>query len=176
MAKAWYVIHTYSGYEERVREALENKRKSMGIEDKILQIVVPTEEVYDVKGKKKVVKAQKVYPGYILIEMDMDNMIWHVVRSTPGVTGFVGPGKKPMSLSQPEIDNIIQRKERAAVQPIPKFKFEKNETVRIMDGPFTNFTGNVEEVNLSRARVKVLVKIFGRATPVELEFSQIEKL
>ncbi|OIO03483.1 transcription termination/antitermination protein NusG [Candidatus Desantisbacteria bacterium CG_4_10_14_0_8_um_filter_48_22] len=176
MAKGWFVIHTYSQYEEKVKEALENKRKALGLEEKIMQIVIPTEEVIDIKNKKKVVMTRKIYPGYLLVEMDMDNKIWHVVRSTPGVTGFVGPGKRPITLNPEEVEGILQRKEKEATQPVPRIQFEKGETVRITDGPFTNFTGTVEEINLSRGKIKVFVTIFGRATPVEIEFTQVEKL
>jgi len=174
--KNWYVIHTYSGYEEKVKEALESKRKAMQMEDQIGQIVIPTEEVIDIKGKKKVVSMRKIYPGYLLIELDMSTKLWHVIRSTPGVTGFVGPGKRPTPLGSAEIASILQRKERVSPQPVPRIQFEKGETIRITDGPFTNFTGTVEEVNVSRGKIKVLVTIFGRATPVELEFSQVEKM
>jgi transcription termination/antitermination protein NusG len=176
MAKEWFVVHTYSGYEEKVKGALDNKIKSMNLEDKIAQVVVPKEDVMDVKGKKKTITERKVYPGYILIEMEMDTKIWHVVKSTPGITGFVGPGKRPMPLTSVEVENILKRKERVAAQPVMRFRFEKNETVRITEGPFANFTGVVEEVSLSRGKLKVLVTIFGRATPVELEFSQVQKL
>lgn len=176
MAKGWFVVHTYSGYEEKVKETLENKCKSMNLEDKIIQIVIPKEEVMDIKGKKKTIIEKKVYPGYLLIEMEMDTKTWHVVKSTPGITGFVGPGKRPMPLMPTEVEGILKRKERVAVQPAMRFRFEKNETVRITDGPFANFTGAVEEISPSRGKLKVLVTIFGRATPVELEFSQVQKL
>jgi transcriptional antiterminator NusG len=148
----------------------------MNLEDKIMQIVVPTEEVMDIKGKKKTISERKVYPGYILIEMEMDTKTWHVVKSTPGITGFVGPGKRPMSLMPAEVENILKRREKVVIQPAMRCRFEKNETVRITEGPFANFTGVVEDVSPSRGKLKVLVTIFGRSTPVELEFSQVEKL
>jgi len=176
MAKGWFVIHTYSGYEEKVKGALENKCKSRNLKDKIIQIVIPTEEVMDIKGKKKTISERKVYPGYLLIEMEMDTKTWHVVKSTPGITGFVGPGKRPISLMPAEVEGILKRKERVATQPVLRYRFEKNETVRITEGPFANFTGIVEEISPSRGKLKVLVTIFGRATPVELEFSQVQKL
>ena len=176
MVKEWFVVHTYSGYEEKVKETLENKRKSMGLEDKIAQIIIPTEEVMDIKGKKKTISERKIYPGYLLIEMEMDTKIWHVIRTTPGITGFVGPGKRPMPLMPAEVESILKRKEKVVLQPSLRVLFEKNETVKIVEGPFTNFTGTVEEVNPSQGRLKVLVTIFGRATPVELEFSQVQKL
>lgn len=176
MGKGWYVVHTYSGYEEKVKETLENKCKSMDMEDKITQIIIPTEEVMDIKKGKKKIEERKAYPGYLFIEMEMDTKIWHMVKSTPGVTGFVGPGKRPIPLRAQEIENVLNRKEKVVLQPVLRLRFEKNETVRITEGPFTNFTGVVEEVNLSRGKLTVLVTIFGRSTPVELEFSQVQKL
>lgn len=176
MAKGWFVIHTYSGYEEKVRISLENKRTSMSMENKIFQIISPQVDEVEVKGKKKTIKHKKIYPGYLLIEMDMDTKTWHLIKSTPGITGFVGPGKRPMPLTPADIENILKKKEKIATQTIMRVKFEKNETVRIKEGPFANFTGVVEEVSPSRGKVKVLVTIFGRSTPVELEFSQVQKL
>jgi len=176
MAKGWFVIHTYSGYEEKVRVSLENKRISMGMENKIFQIVSPQVDEVEVKDKKKTIKHKKIYPGYLLIEMDMDTKTWHLIKSTPGITGFVGPGKRPMPLSFADVENILKKKEKTTAQTVMRVKFEKNETVRIKEGPFANFTGLVEEVSPSRGKVKVLVTIFGRSTPVELEFSQVQKL
>jgi len=176
MAKGWFVVHTYSGYEEKVREALENKRKAMSLENKIFQIISPQVEEMEVKGKKKTIKHRKIYPGYLIVEADMDTKIWHVIKSTSGITGFVGPGKRPMPLSNLEVESILKKREKAVIQTVMRVKFEKDETVRIKEGPFANFTGIVEEVSPSRGKVKVLVTIFGRSTPVELEFSQVQKL
>lgn len=176
MAKQWYIIHTYSGFEKKVKESLESRVKAFGLQDKIGQILIPTEDVVEVRGGKKVVSPRMFYPGYVLVEMEMDDYTWHVVRSTPRVTGFVGSGQSPSPLSEEEVQSILHRMATPADKPKPKLTFERNEQVRIVDGPFANFTGIVEEVNNDRNTLKISVTIFGRSTPVELDFAQVEKV
>jgi transcription termination/antitermination protein NusG len=175
MSKRWYVINTYSGYEAKVKTNLENRIKSMKMEDKIFQILIPVEEVTETRAGKKRITNKKFFPGYILVEMEMDENSWSVVRNTPKVTSFVGSGNKPTPLPDEEVTAILEhigkRRERRAL----KTQFEKSDLVKVMDGPFANFSGTVEEINPERERVKVMVTIFGRQTPVELEFHQIEK-
>ena len=175
MAMQWYIIHTYSGFERKVKESLESRVAAFGLQDKIGQVLIPTEDVVEVRGGKKVVSARMFYPGYVLVEMEMDDYTWHVVRSTPRVTGFVGTGQTPSPLSDDEVQNILHRAATPSDRPKPKLVFERNEQVRIVDGPFANFTGVVEEVNSDRSTLKVSVTIFGRSTPVELDFGQVEK-
>jgi transcriptional antiterminator NusG len=176
MSKQWYIIHTYSGFEKKVKESLESRVAAFGLQDKIGQLMIPTEEVMEVRGGKKVVSPRMFYPGYVLVEMEMDDYTWHVVRSTPRVTGFVGTGQTPTPLSEQEVDNILHRMSISADKPKPKLSFDRNEQVRIVDGPFANFTGVVEDVNADRSTLKVSVTIFGRSTPVELDFGQVEKM
>jgi transcriptional antiterminator NusG len=172
----WYIVHTYSGFEERVRETLRQRAEAMGMGESFGEIRIPTETVVEYKdGKKKEVE-RKFFPGYILIEMEMSDAAWHVVKNTPKVTGFVGTGKKPTPLSQEEVDQILEQVTTAKEKPRPKYVFDRGEPVKIIDGPFNNFTGVVEEVNLDRNTLKVMVTIFGRATPVELDFSQVQKM
>jgi transcriptional antiterminator NusG len=175
MAMQWYIIHTYSGFERKVKESLESRVAAFGLQDKIGQVLIPTEDVLEVRGGKKVVTPRMFYPGYVLVEMEMDDYTWHVVRSTPRVTGFVGTGQTPTPLSEEEVQNILHRAATPSDRPKPKLVFERNEQVRIVDGPFANFTGVVEEVNADRSTLKVSVTIFGRSTPVELDFGQVEK-
>jgi len=176
MAKQWYIIHTYSGFERKVKESLEGRIAAFGLQEKIGQVLIPTEDVVEVRGGKKVTATRMFYPGYVLVEMDMDDYTWHVVRNTPRVTGFVGSGQTPTPLSEQEVQDIIHRAASPAERPKPKLKFERNEQVRIVDGPFANFTGVVEEVNSDRSTLKISVTIFGRSTPVELDFMQVEKI
>jgi transcriptional antiterminator NusG len=176
MAMQWYIIHTYSGFEKKVKESLESRVAAFGLQDKIGRMMIPTEDVVEVRGGKKVVSPRMCYPGYVLVEMEMDDYTWHVVRSTPRVTGFVGTGQTPTPLSEEEVQNILHRITTAADKPKPKLTFERNEQVRIVDGPFANFTGVVEDVNTDRNTLKVSVTIFGRSTPVELDFAQVEKV
>jgi transcriptional antiterminator NusG len=175
MTKQWYIIHTYSGFEKKVKESLEGRVAAFGLGERIGRVMIPTEDVVEVRGGKKVVSNRMFYPGYVLVEMEMDDDTWHVVRSTPRVTGFVGSGQTPSPLSEAEVDNIIHRVATSADRPKPKLVFERNEQVRIVDGPFANFTGTVDEVNADRSTLKVSVTIFGRSTPVELDFAQVEK-
>ena len=176
MAKNWYIIHTYSGFERKVKESLESRVKAFGLEDKIGQIMIPTELVQEMRSGKKVESQRLFYPGYVLVEIDMDDQVWHVVKSTPRVTGFVGSGQTPSPLTEEEVNQIVYRATTASEKAKPKLTFERNETVRIVDGPFNNFTGIVDDVNIDRNTLKVMVTIFGRATPVELDFLQVEKL
>ncbi|MFH0933467.1 MAG: transcription termination/antitermination protein NusG [Nitrospirota bacterium] len=173
MGKNWYVVHTYSGYEQKVKLTIEERRDKGGLKDKISRILIPTEKIIELKGGKKRETDKKFYPGYILVEMEMDDETWHLVRNTPRVTGFVG-GTKPVALSEEEISVILQQIEKGPM-PQVKTKFQKGEQVRIIDGPFTNFVGYVEDLDIDHGRLNVLVSIFGRQTPVELNFSQVEK-
>jgi len=177
MEKNWYVVHTYSGYENKVKANLEKRVESMGMQDKIFRVVVPEEEETDIKnGKKKVVK-KKVFPGYVLVEIVMTDDSWYVVRNTPGVTGFVGSagsGSKPTPLLPGEAETILKR--MGMDERKTDIDFELNETVKVIDGPFANFTGSIEEIDYDKSKVKVFVNMFGRETPVELEFTQIDKL
>jgi transcriptional antiterminator NusG len=173
--KQWYIVHTYSGFESKVKESLRQRAEAMGMSQVIEEILIPTEEVVEVREGKKTRSARKFFPGYVLVKMAMSDDAWHVVRNTPKVTGFVGTGNKPVPLSEAEVQRIVNQISVAAEKPKPKFEFRVGETVRIVDGPFSNFTGQVEEVNEDRSTLKVMVTIFGRATPVELEFLQVEK-
>src|SRR5512141_2407383 len=172
----WYIIHTYSGFERKVKESLESRIIAFGLESKIGKVLIPTESVTEVRGGKKYTSERMFYPGYVLVEMDMDDHVWHVVKSTPRVTGFVGTGQQPTPLSDEEVQQIVYKSGESREKPKLKVKFEKNETVRITEGPFATFTGEVDEVNDDRETLKVMVTIFGRATPVELEFGQVEKV
>jgi transcription termination/antitermination protein NusG len=171
---SWYIIHTYSGFENKVRESLRTRSEAFGFSDKLGEVLIPTEEVVEMRAGKKVTSKRLLYPGYVLVQMIMDDAMRHYIKETPRVTGFVGGGGEPVPLTADEVNKILYR-ETVAVAPRPKLTFEKNETVRIVDGPFTNFTGKVDEVNSERSTLRVLVTIFGRATPVELEFLQVEK-
>ena len=174
--KKWYFIHTYSGFEQKVAESLRTRSEAFGFADKIGQILIPTEEVAEMRNGKKVTSKRMLYPGYVLIEMEMSDELWHAVKNTPRVTGFLGGGTTPVPLTNDEVNAIFNRQQIAAERPRPKLTFEKNETVRITDGPFTNFSGKVDEVNTERNTLRVMVTIFGRSTPVELDFFQVEKI
>ena len=176
MEKNWYIIHTYSGFEKKVAEALKSRIEAEKLAEKFGEIMVPTEDVIEIKQGKKVVTPKLFYPGYVLVEMAMDDETWHVVRSTPRVTGFVGSGQVPTPLSMEEVDRIVHKVEVAAENPKPKLEFERGESIKITDGPFKDFTGSVEEINADRSTLRVMVTIFGRATPVELDFYQVEKV
>ena len=175
-ARKWYIVHTYSGFEERVKETLKQRAEALGMGDKFGEIRIPTETIVELRGGKKRETQRKFFPGYILVQMKMSDAAWHVVRNTPKVTGFIGTGKKPTPLSQGEVDMILEQVVSAKEKPKPKYVFEKSEPVKIIDGPFSNFSGVVEEVNLDRNTLKVMVTIFGRQTPVELEFLQVQKM
>lgn len=173
--KNWYIIHTYSGFEQKVADSLRGRAQAFGFADKIGQILIPTEEVIELRGGKKVTSKRLLYPGYVLVQMEMNDQLWHEVKNTPRVTGFVGGGNTPVPLSADEVNSILFRQATSAERPRPKMTFEKNETVRIVDGPFANFSGKVDEVNTERNTLRVLVTIFGRSTPVELDFLQVSK-
>ena len=176
MAKHWYVIHTQTGYEDKVKTALDAKVKSGLAKDTISQVLVPVEQVSEVKGGKKKISQRKFFPGYILVEMELTDESWYMIKSISGVTGFVGAGSKPLPLKEDEIDTILKQAKEAKEKPTPKVVFDKGESVRVNDGPFTNFNGTIEEANLAKGKVKVMISIFGRATPVELEVWQVEKI
>jgi len=176
MGKNWYVVHTYSGFEKFVAESIKQRAAEVNIPDAIGQIIIPTEDVIEIRGGKKVVSTKRSYPGYILVEMEMTDEAWLMIRNIPKVTGFVGSGRKPSPLNNNEDGQIVEHMETTSEKPKPKHSFEKGEAVRIIDGPFFNFNGIVEDVNHERSTLKVLVTIFGRSTPVELEFLQVEKL
>lgn len=175
MAKKWYVVHTYSGYENKVKQAIEEKVKQTGKEEFFGEVLVPSEKVVDmVKGVKRTT-SRKFFPGYILISMDLNDETWHLVKGIPKVTGFVGGQEAPPTISDEDVRKITHQMEEGAVRPKPKVLFERGENVRVIDGPFTNFAGIVEEVKPEKGKLRVLVSIFGRATPVELDFVQVEK-
>src|ERR1022692_2092258 len=172
----WYIIHSYSGFERKVKESLESRIQAFGLQERIGKVLIPTESVTEVRGGKKYTSERMFYPGYVLVEMDMDDHVWHVVKSTPRVTGFVGTGQQPTPLSEEEVQHIVYKVADSREKPKLKVKFEKNESVRNSEGPFASFTGIVDEVNEDRETLKVMVTIFGRSTPVELEFGQVEKV
>lgn len=172
--RQWYVIHTYSGYENKVKTNLERRVTSMHMEDKIFQVLVPTEEEIELKDGKKKLTHKKVFPGYVLVEMVMTDESWYVVRNTPGVTGFVGSGAKPIPLQEAEVRAILRQMGMA--EPVRKVQFVEGQPVKVTQGPFAGLVGSVEEVDPDRAKVRVLVSMFGRETPVELEFHQVEEL
>lgn len=174
--KNWYIIHAYSGFEQKVAESLKTRAQAFGFADRLGQILIPTEEVIELRSGKKVTSKRLLYPGYVLVEMEMDDELWHAVKSTPRVTGFVGGGTTPVPLTADEVNAVLYRQASSAERPRPKMTFEKNETVKIVDGPFTNFSGKVDEVNSERNTLRVMVTIFGRSTPVELDFLQVEKI
>lgn len=172
----WYIIHAYSGFERKVRESLESRITAFGLQNKIGRIMIPTEPVTEIRNGKKYTIDRVFLPGYVLIEMDLDNDLWHVIKNTPRVTGFLGTGDKPVALSEQEVSSIIFRSDVSKEKPTLKIKFEKGEQVRINEGPFANFTGAVDEINEDKQTLKVMVSIFGRSTPVEIEFSKVDKV
>jgi transcriptional antiterminator NusG len=172
----WLVIHTYAGYENRVKTNLMSRIQSMNVDDKIFEVIIPMEDVMEIKQGRKQVVQKKVFPGYLLVRMYLDDDSWYVVRNTPGVTGFVGSGAKPTPLSDREIDKILQVKPEDKKKLKPRLEFEEQESVRVISGPFANFTGTINEINVDQSKLKVLVNIFGRETPVELGFDQVAKL
>ena len=175
--KNWFIIHTYSGFEQKVADSLKTRAQAFGFSDSIGQLLIPTEEVVELRNGKKVTSKRLLYPGYVLVEMDMSDALWHEVKNTPRVTGFVGGGNSPVPLTPDEVNSILYRQATSASErPRPKLTFEKNENVKIIDGPFTNFSGKIDEVNSERNTLRVLVTIFGRQTPVELDFLQVEKI
>ena len=177
MSKRWYVVHAYSGMEKSVARALRERIDRAGMADKFGQILVPTEEVVEMKGGQRKTTERRFFPGYVLVEMEMGDDTWHLVKNTNKVTGFVGgAGNRPTPISEKEVEKIMAQMQEGVEKPKPKTLFEVGEMVRVKEGPFTDFNGNVEEVNYEKSRLRVSVTIFGRATPVELEFGQVEKV
>lgn len=174
--KKWYVVHTQTGSEDKVKKSLEGRIATSDLKELMGQILIPTEQVSEVRSGKKKITQRKYFPGYILVEMELNENTWLLVRTTPGATGFIGMGNQPSSLTQAEVDNIMKRTVDTKTKPSPKVHFEKGEAVRIIEGPFLNFNGTIEEVNSEKQKIKVSVSIFGRSTPVELEFWQVEKV
>lgn len=176
----WYVLHTQSGYENKVRQNLEARTRSMNMEERIYEVVIPEEEIPEIRNGKKVVVRKKMFPGYLLVRCELDDDSWYVIRNTPGVTGFVGPANKPSPMSRREVETFLQVKPGDEVDTSrrskPRMEYEIHETVRVKEGPFADFSGEIIEINADQLKLKVLVNIFGRETPVELEFSQVAKL
>jgi len=179
-AGRWYVVHSYAGYENKVKADLENRTTAMNMEEKVFEVVIPMEEVTEIKGGKKQVVQKKMFPGYLLVRCDLDDDSWYVIRNTPGVTGFVGPGTKPTPLSRKEVETFLQvpaeGDDQVPRKPKTSVAFEVDQAVRVLTGPFADFPGTIDEINVDQQRVKVLVDIFGRETPVELGFEDIAKL
>jgi transcriptional antiterminator NusG len=176
MAQRWYVVHVYSGFEKKVAEAIRLEARTQGMEDLIEEVMVPTEEVVEMRRGQKVNAERKFFPGYVLVKMELTDQSWHLVKNTPKVTGFLGGKGRPVPISDREAEQLMQQVQEGVDRPKPSVTFEVGEQVRVSDGPFTSFNGMVEEVDEERARVKVAVSIFGRSTPVELEYTQVEKL
>ena len=177
VSKNWYVIHTYSGYEQKVKTNLLEQFERSESKENLGEIVIPTEEVVEIRKGKKKVSSRKFFPGYVLISVEMTQDIWYMIKNTPKVTGFLGgSGGEPVPLLEEEVQSIVGQMQGQSARPKPKFSYEKGESVRVIDGPFVNFNGVVDEVNQDKGKVKVMVSIFGRATPVELEFPQIERV
>jgi transcription termination/antitermination protein NusG len=172
----WYIIHAYSGFERKVRESLESRITAFGLQNRIGRIMIPTEPVTELRNGKKYTIDRVFLPGYVLVEMELDNDLWHVIKNTPRVTGFLGTGDNPVALSEQEVSSILFRSDVSKDKPSMKVKFDKGEQVRINEGPFANFTGTVDDVNEDRQTLKVMVSIFGRSTPVEIEFSKVDKV
>lgn len=176
MAKRWFVIHTQTGTEEKVKIHIENRLKLSPVKEMVSQILVPSERVTEVRSGKKRVSERKFFPGYILVQMDLTDESWYLIKNTPGVTGFIGSGARPIPISDEEVDSILKQSEERQEKPIPKTVFEKGESVRVNEGPFVNFTGVIDEVFPTKGKLKVSISVFGRSTPVELEYWQVEKL
>jgi transcriptional antiterminator NusG len=172
----WYIIHAYSGFERKVRESLESRITAFGLQNRIGRVMIPTEAVTEITNGKKRTVERVFLPGYVLVEMDLDNDLWHVIKNTPRVTGFLGTGDKPVALTEAEVSSILFRSDTSKEKPRLKVKFQKSESVRITEGPFANFNGVVDDVNEDRETLKVMVTIFGRSTPVELDFGKVEKI
>ena len=174
--KKWYVLHTQTGSEEKVKSSIENKIIASGLSELVGEVIVPTEQVSEIRGGKKNISRRKFFPGYILINMDLTEKSWYLIKTTPGMTGFIGAGRRPTALTEAEVDNILKRTRETESKPSPKVIFEVGEAVRIIEGPFTNFNGTIDEIFPARGKIKVGVSIFGRVTPVELEYWQVEKI
>ena len=176
MSQNWYVVHTYSGFENKVKTNIEQRAVALGLTEKISQILIPTEEVVELKKGKRTVSSRKFFPGYLLIKMEMSEQLWYLVKNTQKVTGFVGPATQPTPVPEEQVQAILELVEEGAERPKHKVMFLRGESVRVIDGPFQNFTGLVDEVKPDKGRLKVMVSIFGRPTPVDLEFLQVEKV
>ena len=176
MAKRWYVLHVYSGFENKVAESLMEKAKKHGLEDRVEQIMVPTEEVMEMRRGQKVNAERKFFPGYVLAKLDMSDEVWHLVKDTPKVTGFLGAGNRPSPISEKEAERLLKQIQEGVERPRPSVMFDIGEEVKVAEGPFASFNGVVEDIDEEKGRLKVSVSIFGRATPVELEFTQLEKI
>ncbi len=171
----WYIIHTYSRFENKVRESLKSRVEALALDHKVGEILIPTEDVVEMRNGKKVTVKRLLYPGYVLVELDLDDDLWHAVKNTPRVTGFVGGGQTPTPLTADEVNQILHRQAFSEEHPRPRMEFARNDRISIVDGPFSGFSGTVEEVNADRNTLKVMVTIFGRGTPVELEYFQVQK-
>jgi transcriptional antiterminator NusG len=176
MGKRWYVIHTYSGYENKVKDSLEATIESEGLSENFGDIFIPTEEVAEIKDGKKSITTKKVFPGYILMQVDLDDKIWYMIKNTPGGTGFVGPGRQPVPIPEEDVQRSMDKLAETGEKPRPKISFETGAKVRIVEGPFQNFTGYISNIDNERGRLKIMVDILGRSTPVELDFLQVEKM
>ncbi|MFC1807048.1 transcription termination/antitermination protein NusG [Candidatus Omnitrophota bacterium] len=176
MTKRWYVIHTLTGQEEKVKANILNQLSLSKVKEQVEQVLIPTEVISEVKSGKKKISERKFFPGYVMVEMDLTDESWYLIKNTPGVTGFISSGSKPTPLLEEEVHNILRQTEEKKEKPTPKVSFNAGESVRITDGPFTNFNGTVESMNPAKGRLKVSVMIFGRPTPVELEYWQVERL
>lgn len=174
--KNWYIVHTQTGLEDKVKALLESRIAAGGLQDYITKVVVPKEQISEIRAGKKRISERKFFPGYILVEMELNEQTYLFIKKTPGVAGFIGLGKKPTPLPQEELENILKRTEQAQAKPSPKISFGKGEQVRVTDGPFVNFNGTIEEVHPEKGKLKVSVSIFGRSTPVELEYWQVERI
>ena len=175
MDKRWYIVHAYSNFEQKVAESIREQSKQRGLEELFEQVLVPTEKVTEVRRGRKIDAERKFFPGYVLVEMEMTDDSWHLVKSTPKVTGFVGSGTRPSPLPREEVDAILHQMELGAEKPKPKSVFQKGDKVRVIEGPFVNFSGTIEDMSPERGKLKVMVQIFGRLTPVELEYYQVER-
>jgi transcriptional antiterminator NusG len=175
-SRRWFVVHTYSGFENKVADGILSRAKIFGMTERITRVLVPTEKVVEVRNKQKRESEQKFFPGYVLVEMELADDTWHLVRSTPKVTGFVGSGTKPVALEPDQVDEIMRQMEAGAEKPKPKSVFQRGDKVRVIDGPFVNFQGVVDDMHPERGRMKVVVPVFGRPTPMELEYYQVERL
>lgn len=176
MALRWYVVHTYSGFENRAKEALEERVRALGLQDRVAEVLVATEQVVEVRGGQKRITTRKFFPGYLLVRMELDNETWHVVKNTPKVTGFVGDMHNPPPVTDEEVARVTDKMSAGEIGLKPVLQFERGEEVRVTDGPFTSMLGNVEEVNPARGKLRVLISMFGRSTAVELDYSQVEKV
>lgn len=174
--KKWYVIHTQTGFEGKVKSNLESRIQSKSLEHLVGQILIPTEKVSEVKEGKKKITERKFFPGYILVEMELTDDSWYLIKNTPGISGFVGSGNQPIPLQESDIDNILKQQEEKTVKPKPKIDFSVGESVRVKEGAFANFNGTIDEVNPNKGKLKVMVTIFGRSTPIEVEYWQVEKI